>query len=1170
MATERDAVRIRSADQPPPDAAARAAALDPSQSFIVQAPAGSGKTTLLTQRHLVLLAHAERPEEIVAITFTRKAAAEMRHRILESLRRASRHEVEKDASDRQSLALARAVLARSDALGWALLDHPSRLRVQTIDSLNQWLAQRLPVLSGAGTAPSVHDRPSELYAEAAARVVAQLERDDVLADRLATVLLHLDNDTAYLQRLLAEMLTKRDHWLRHVASGGLERGPEVRAALEASIAARVAEALQRLRGLVPASLATRLVDLCRGASQRLAAGEDGAAWDCLCELHALPDAAPEALVRWQRLAELLLTKEGQWRRKVDKNQGFPPTEKTAKQAFVELLADLGGVPSLCDALAATRELPPCTYGDEQWAVLDALLDVLLAAAAELQLVFGERGQVDFVAVSRAALQALGEADEPSDLALALDYRIRHVLVDEFQDTSLAQVELLKRLTAGWERGDGRTLFCVGDPMQSIYRFREADVALFLQIRNAGLGHVQPRSLVLEANFRSHTGVVEWVNEAFAQVMPSADDVERGAVSYARSIAMRGAGPEPAVLCHGLPRADAALEAARIADLVSAERARNPDASIAILGRARTHLVPVARALQAAGQRYQGLDLVPLADRLAVLDVVSLTRALAHLADRTAWLACLRAPWCGLDLAALHALAGDSPQTPVLDLLRDVARLDRLSPSARIRTERFLAVAEAALGDRGRRSLAATVEAAWIELGGPATLAAAEDLDDVGAYLERLDRAERAGDLDDPAALEELLAELYAAPDAAADDKLQLLTIHRAKGLEWDVVIVAGLGRHTAGERSQLLRWLAFDRPDGTQGLVLAPLKARSADGDALEAWLRRLDGERAAHELGRLLYVAATRARQRLHLVAHLEPIDEARAPGEFKQPRKRTALAALWSAVGEDVLAGAVEASGPAAGTHGGRESTPPNGPSPADDARVGERPAEPAPPTVPRVRLQRLPDDWTTPPAEDRVPAAPERLAGLAPEELAFEWVTAAGRYAGTVVHEELERAGRVGLDALAAELAARVPLWHRRLRELGLAEERLDEMTARIRRALATTIGCPRGRWLFDSAHRDAQSELALTARLGREIVVVAIDRTFVDAAGVRWIVDFKTSSHDGADLDGFLDRERQRHAVQLERYAAVLALREPSREIRLGLYFPLHAGWREWRSGEAVAG
>src|SRR5262249_42141041 len=133
-----------------------------------------------------------------------------------------------------------------------------------------------------------------------------------------------------------------------------------------------------------------------------------------------------------------------------------------------------------------------------------------------------------------ALLALGNEGEPTDLMLALDYRIRHVLVDEFQDTSHSQFELLKRLTSGWEPGDGRTLFLVGDPMQSIYRFREADVALFVRAWNEGIGGVRLEPVALSANFRSDAGIVEWVNASFERIMPSEDDVTRGAVRYAPS------------------------------------------------------------------------------------------------------------------------------------------------------------------------------------------------------------------------------------------------------------------------------------------------------------------------------------------------------------------------------------------------------------------------------------------------------------------------------------------------------------------------------------------------------------------------------------------------------------------------------------------------------------
>jgi ATP-dependent exoDNAse (exonuclease V) beta subunit len=1120
----------------PPDAAAREAALDPTRSFIVQAPAGSGKTTLLTQRYLALLARAERPEEVLAITFTRKAAAEMRQRILDALLRAARDEPVRGASEERARVLAQAVLARSEASGWSLLDHPSRLKIQTIDALNQWLAQRLPLLSRAGSAPAVHERPRELYDEAAARVLAALEEGGALAERLAAVLVHLDNDLAYLQRLLAEMLGKRDHWLRLVAPGAGARGPEVRAALEASLGACVADALARVRGRFPRAYQDELVHLCRDAGRRLASGDGGAAWECLGALRALPPAEPGALAAWQRIAELLLTADGTWRRQVNKNQGFPAHEKQAKQSMMALLAALGEVAGLADALDRTRRLPPPAYDDEQWEVLDALIDVLVAAAAELELVFARHGRVDFVAVAGAARQALGDDDEPTELALVLDYRIRHLLVDEFQDTSVGQVELLRRLTAGWQPGDGRTLFCVGDPMQSIYRFREADVALFLKIRDEGLGELRPESLVLEANFRSCPGIVRWVNEAFERVLPAADDLERGAVRYSSSFAMRPEEPGPALVVHGLPRAAPALEAARIADLVSAERARDPQASIVVLGRARTHLVGCAQALARAGLRYQGIDLVPLADRLAVRDLVSLARALSHPADRAAWLACLRAPWCGLDLPALHALFGDEPRGIVLDAVRDPGRRARLAGGDRARLERTLGVLEAALAERGRRSLAGVVEAAWLELGGPATLADDADLDNVRAFLERLDRAERAGDLDDPAALEDLIADLFAAPDAAADERLQVMTVHRAKGLEWDVVIVAGLGRATTGEQSQLLRWLELERAGSAPGLVLAPLKARSVRADPLETWLKRLDGERADHELGRLLYVATTRARRRLHLVAHVEPVDADAAAPEFRRPRRRTALATLWPTLGPDVLASAQEAAG--AGQGLGTPAAPAGSPA-----------------------LLRLADDWQAPPAAPRLPSGGTGGAGALPE-VEFEWVTAAGRHAGTVVHEELERLATLAPGQPPEEIASRAPAWRRRLRELGLPPDQVEGVVGRIGRALATTLADARGRWLFDPAHGDARSEYALTAVLDGEVVAAVIDRTFVDADGVRWIVDFKTAAHEGGDREAFLDREKLRHAPQLERYARIFSLVEPGRAVRLGLYFPLLGAWREW--------
>jgi ATP-dependent exoDNAse (exonuclease V) beta subunit len=154
-------------------------------------------------------------------------------------------------------------------------------------------------------------------------------------------------------------------------------------------------------------------------------------------------------------------------------------------------------------------------------------------------------QVDYAYVAAAARQALSEQGEPSDFALRAGGALRHILVDEFQDTSFEQFELLRALTAGWERGDGRTLFIVGDPMQSIYQFREAEVGLFLRARDHGVGEIKLEALQLRRNFRSSAPLIAWINALL------------GACSRPRMTR----GWRPCATCHRCRRADAGRIAA---------------------------------------------------------------------------------------------------------------------------------------------------------------------------------------------------------------------------------------------------------------------------------------------------------------------------------------------------------------------------------------------------------------------------------------------------------------------------------------------------------------------------------------------------------------------------------------------------------------------------------
>ena len=155
-----------------------------------------------------------------------------------------------------------------------------------------------------------------------------------------------------------------------------------------------------------------------------------------------------------------------------------------------------------ERLARLRILGAPTYEEHRLQLVQSVLRVLKNAFAQLKVLFAQRRETDYTEVSQAALKALGHDNRPSFLAERLDARLRHILVDEFQDTSRTQFALLEQMIREWQEGDGRTVFMVGDPMQSIYGFREADVRVYLGACETGLGDLRPELLKLTVNFRS--------------------------------------------------------------------------------------------------------------------------------------------------------------------------------------------------------------------------------------------------------------------------------------------------------------------------------------------------------------------------------------------------------------------------------------------------------------------------------------------------------------------------------------------------------------------------------------------------------------------------------------------------------------------------------------------
>lgn len=437
----------------------------------------------------------------------------------------------------------------------------------------------------------------------------------------------------------------------------------------------------------------------------------------------------------------------------------------------------------------------------------------------------------------------------------------------------------------------------------------------------------------------------------------------------------------------------------------------------------------------------------------------------------------------------------------------------------------------ALAARARHSLRDWVEKTWLALNGPACLRAANELDDADAYFARLDELEVAGDLEDLTRLEDQLSSLFATSGDRTAARVEIMTIHKSKGLEFDVVILPSLHRAGGKDSTRLLRWTRLTGL-AADGLVLAPPGAKGDDSDSIYQWLAELEKQRARYESQRLLYVAVTRARRELHLFGSASLNKEGDAP---KEPRAGTLLKLLWPQVqGEFINAIASHAL------------TATNDTAPQS------------------INLRRLPLSWSPPVPVDALPGRHTNNVINAEEQPEFDWVGETSRHVGTVVHAELERMVKLRAEQIqqwsAAERRTHLLL---RLAELGVPEALRNSACERVIKAIERTLEDDRGRWILGlgARHREAASEIALTGVLNGTVINSIIDRSFVDSEGTRWIIDFKTSSHEGGGREAFLQSEAERYRSQMDRYARLMRAWKPDEPVRTALYFPLLGEWQE---------
>jgi ATP-dependent helicase/nuclease subunit A len=838
------------------DQAARDAATDPLQNVVLEASAGTGKTRVLVDRYVNLLAAGVDPEHILAITFTRKAAAEMRARVVDRLREASR-------------------LSQIDLARWRdLKDRLSDIEISTIDAFCLSLLREFPLEADIDPGFQLADDTEvpRLISESldqALRICRAVAKDD---DDVALVFAQLGERRlrSGLSALLGRRLVAPKMLARY-----LEKGPRD---LTAAVACRQAsERLRQIFGGVAAGLARFLADgpvhrpqfaMLAQDIARLAA-EEPPALDARSE-----QAAFRVLI--DRLRAYFLTQDGRPREKNFTGTGFKASDcgnDAAWKRHRQTAAELS--PNVADAIWGFRRDLNVVLSRGVWRMFAVTL-------RQYHGTLEARALLDFSGVLERAVLLLENMDEFAQSRFRLEARYRHVLVDEFQDTSRAQWQLVAQLVRSWGEGLGvaadalpPSIFLVGDRKQSIYGFRDADTGI-LDEASAFVESLRPDGLprrAISVSFRATPAILSFVNDLFDSIdkAPSRADGFRYEEHDRFPTDVAAVDPGVGFVVGTTVAAAAEAVAAEIEALLGSaivrdrltgiSRAAKP-ADVAILFRSRDSHREFEKALRAkdiATYVYKGLGFFE-ADEIQ--DAVALLRYLADPLSDLRAAALLRSRIVRLSDPAIAALAPRlaeaviNPDPPanineladedrcVLLRLREsmprwLASVDRLTPSEVLRA-----------------ILAETAYARETE--GTGGRQARENLKKLGGMVRRFENRGYATLGRVAGHLEELAVgdESNAAIDA--QDAVSLMTVHAAKGLEFPIVFVVNMGRGTGGIRPAIR--VAAD-VEGEASVAIADFQS-DADEDAQA---------RDKEETKRLLYVALTRARDRLYLSATVE-----------------------------------------------------------------------------------------------------------------------------------------------------------------------------------------------------------------------------------------------------------------------------------------------------------
>ena len=1054
-------------NQYPIDYSVRQEALGPG-SFILEAPAGSGKTSILIKRFLTLLLAVDKPTEIIALTFTNKAAMEMRKRIVEAL--------EGKGTDGETTNITNKVLDRAKKLKWGD-EFPYSLMIMTIDKLAMQLIAQTPILSQSGKLLKIDTNPEELY-------LASIKEAINDNNDLKPLFSYLKNDYTKIATQALELIKKRDQWLPYINSYSMMSEAQIKVHYENYYKNEINFWLQKIKEIFTAQEINTIKEIVHQVSLNLSDAK----------IERLQDT--NSYQFWSYFRDIILTKSGKLTTKFDKSNGFPPDDngKELKRKINEILnLKIHKIKLLEDFYNVVDE----SKIEDIYPIISSVSSLLRHITATLNINFTKSNTVDFIQVLANALIALKE----TNLAIIFDSKTSHILVDEFQDTNYSQLEFLELLSQNFAGNPDKSFFAVGDPMQSIYRFRKAEVSIFKDAQLSGIGDLKLKSLMLDVNFRSNQNIISWLNTTFKNAFPSEENASMGSICYKpsafNSVNILGSGVHyrPLLIAAKSNSETYEAEAGYVLNLINEIRAQNPNTEIAVLTQSRPHLKELLTLIKKSGAQLpiDAIEINQIEANQSFQDVLSLAKALFNFSDRVEWIAVLKAPWCGLSINDLTLLLEKDHHSTVWEIINNSIVTEMLNQESQVRLNRLRVVISNNISYRGRVTHTYFIESIWRQLKGPQTMIDSRDLENIDIFFELIEESSSPLSVDF-VRLERKLKEIYTSELSNEINPIKFLTIQKSKGLEFDCVIIPNLNRQKRNENKNLILLdkdiLSINKNDDTKNLY---------------DYHRFKEMSRLKNEHIRLLYVAITRAKNDCYLIGSICGSND-----KDLKPETGTFLEMLWPILKHEYIE-----------VHHKK-----------NHEEYGN--------FVPKLRRLKI----------DQLQDSPQPKVNIKTKNLEIKRaIDSENLYTitGKIIHKYFELVIKKQID-IDFILSNKLDYIRSLFVEKKFDENQINEAINLIIKSLNHLKNSPDGRWIY-SLHKEEQIESKYQTGLNDKKTILIPDRVFIED-NKRWIIDYKTLFYD-KEID--ISMEAIKHLPQLNKYAELFSDNYPTQK---AIYFATH--------------